>query len=170
LQRIKPCPIANQFSKRPASTTTESFSLPTCRKNRVVLQEPKQRHAFLFALSVVLSVLVADQFTKWLVMMRLEPGNGNDVIPGMVSWTYVKNARGAYGLFGDQPWFLVIMAVGVLGFFAYAFRDLVARSVTAQLAYGFIVGGALGNYHRSRALRLRGRFYLFTAASDLRSV
>jgi len=135
-------PIGNQFE---TAGDTAGLPPPTCRKTDVVVQHPKHRHAFLFALSVALWVLTVDQFTKWLVMIRLAPGNGNDVIPGMVSWTYVKNPRGAYGLFGDQPWFLVIMAVCVLGFFAYAFRYFLARSPTTQLAYGFIVGGALGN-------------------------
>ncbi len=92
-----------------------------------------------------LCALAADQATKWLVTVSLSPGTTDDVVPGLLAWTFIGNLRGAYGLFGNEPWFLIIMAVAVLGVFAVAFRDVLRRSTIAQVAYGLIVGGALGN-------------------------
>jgi len=96
-------------------------------------------------LSIALPVLIVDQLSKRLVMATFAPGKGSDVIPGTVSWLYVRNAHGAYGLFGDQPWILIGMAAAVLVVVGCATRDLIARSTSAQVAYGVIVGGALGN-------------------------
>ncbi len=105
----------------------------------------KAGRAFLIVMSAALFALLADQFTKQLVIVSLLPGTSRDVVPGLIAWTSIRNLRGAYGLFGDEPWFLIIMAVGVLAVFAYVFRELIARSTIAQFAYGIIVGGALGN-------------------------
>jgi len=135
----------------------------------VAIQEPKRRHALVFAASVALCTLVTDQFTKWLVTVTLAPGDRRDIMHGMVSWIFIKNLRGAYGLFGDQRWLLAIMAVSVLGLFAYGFRDLVARSRSA--AWLRLYSGRRARQHRrSGALRIRGRLHFVTAISGVRSV
>jgi signal peptidase II len=60
-------------------------------------------------------------------------------------WTYVQNTHGAFGLFGSQAWLLVAMALAVLAVFWFAFRDAAAQSALVRIAFGAIVGGAVGN-------------------------
>jgi len=91
------------------------------------------------------AALVLDQVTKHAVAASFEPGESRIAIPHVLWWTFVQNHRGAFGLFGSQAWLLVAMAVGVLAIFWFAFRDAAAQSVLVRVAFGGIVGGAVGN-------------------------
>jgi signal peptidase II len=91
------------------------------------------------------SVLVLDQFTKHVIATGFEPGESRIAIPHVLWWTFVQNHRGAFGLFGSQAWLLVAMAIAVLGVFWFAFREAAANSALVRVAFGAIVGGAIGN-------------------------
>lgn len=73
------------------------------------------------------------------------PGESRLIVPHLLYLTYVQNTHGAFGLFGDRIWFLIGLAVVVLGFFYVAFRDAAAQSLLVRIAFGAILGGALGN-------------------------
>jgi signal peptidase II len=90
-------------------------------------------------------VLIADQLTKRFVMHVLLPNESVPAIPHVLWWTYVQNTHGAFGLFGDNAVLLVVMALVVLGVFWFAFRDAARQSQLVQLAFGAIIGGAIGN-------------------------
>ena len=57
----------------------------------------------------------------------------------------MQNTHGAFGLFGDTAALLIGMALIVLGIFWWAFRDLARHSALVRIAFGAIVGGAVGN-------------------------
>lgn len=90
-------------------------------------------------------VFIADQLSKHWVATSFMPGESRIVVPHLLFWTYVQNERGAFGLFGDRAWLLILMAIVVLGVFWVAFRDLAAQSPLVRVALGAIVGGATGN-------------------------
>jgi signal peptidase II len=92
--------------------------------------------AFVFAL---------DRVTKHLVTSTFFPGESRIAVPHLLWWTYVQNQHGAFGLFGSQPWLLIVLAIIVLIFFTFAFRDAAQRSRLVRLAFGGIIGGAAGN-------------------------
>lgn len=92
-----------------------------------------------------LVVFVLDRWTKTLVMSSFFPGESRLVIPHLLWWTYVQNTHGAFGLFGNSPVLLITLAIIVLTIFALAFRDAVQRSLLVRIAFGMIVGGAVGN-------------------------
>jgi signal peptidase II len=94
---------------------------------------------------VAIVVFALDQFTKHLVISSFMPGESRIVVPHLLWWTYVQNTRGAFGLFGNSPILLIVLAVGVLVLFAFSFRDGVKQSGLVRLAFGMIVGGAAGN-------------------------
>jgi signal peptidase II len=60
-------------------------------------------------------------------------------------WTYERNVHGAFGLFGSSAVMLIGMAIVVLVLFWFSFREAAARSQTVRIAFGMIVGGAIGN-------------------------
>ena len=90
-------------------------------------------------------VLLLDQTSKSAVVAHFLPNESRVAVPHLLYWTFVQNTRGAFGLFGDSPWLLIVMALAVLGLFWYAFRDAAAHSRLVQAAFGAIAGGALGN-------------------------
>jgi signal peptidase II len=94
---------------------------------------------------VALAVFVLDRWSKTVVMAQFVPGESRLVVPHLLWWTYVQNTHGAFGLFGNSPLLLIVLAILVLGFFAYAFRDAVRHSNWVRIAFGMITGGAIGN-------------------------
>jgi len=90
-------------------------------------------------------VFAVDQLTKRSVSGSFLPGESRIAIPHLLKWTFEQNQRGAFGLFGSQPWLLIAMALVVLVLFWYSFRDLAAKSVLVRIAFGMITGGAIGN-------------------------
>jgi signal peptidase II len=92
-----------------------------------------------------LATLALDQYTKHVVVTSFAPGESRIAVPHVLYWTYVQNTHGAFGLFGSQAWLLVAMALAVLAVFWFAFRDAAAQSALVRIAFGAIVGGAVGN-------------------------
>jgi signal peptidase II len=95
---------------------------------------------------VALAVFLLDRWTKALVMTAFQyPDESRPVIPHLLWFTYVQNTHGAFGLFGNSPVLLIGLALIVLGIFAVAFRDAVRTSMLVRIAFGMILGGAVGN-------------------------
>src|SRR5579864_909920 len=94
---------------------------------------------------VAIAVLWLDQFTKHLITTSFLPGESRFVVPHFLKWTYERNVHGAFGLFGSNAVLLIGMAIIVLVLFWFSFRDASARSRTVRVAFGMIVGGAIGN-------------------------
>jgi signal peptidase II len=99
----------------------------------------------LLVAGVAILVLWADQFTKHLVITSFMPGESRFFIPHFVKWTYERNFHGAFGFFGSSAVMLIGMAIVVLVLFWFSFREAAARSVVVRVAFGMIVGGAIGN-------------------------
>jgi signal peptidase II len=94
---------------------------------------------------VAIVVFALDRYTKHLILTSFMPGESRIVIPHLLWWTYVQNTHGAFGLFGNSPVLLIVLALAVLVLFAFAFRDAAQRSGLVRVAFGAIVGGAAGN-------------------------
>lgn len=99
--------------------------------------------AQLFGVAAI--VVALDQYTKHLVTAHFLPGESRFVIPHFLKWTYEQNQHGAFGLFGSSPVLLILMALIVLLIFWYSFRDQARQSLLVRIAFGMILGGAIGN-------------------------
>ena len=99
----------------------------------------------LWFLSVAAIVLIADQLTKRIVVSTFLPGESRIVIPHFLRWTFEQNQHGAFGLFGSSRVLLIAMALIVLTIFWLSFRDATRHSIAARIAFGMILGGAIGN-------------------------
>jgi signal peptidase II len=67
------------------------------------------------------------------------------VIAHVLAIVCVHNDRGAMGLFGSRPALLVALALAVLVALALMLRASIRDSAAAQVGYGLVAGGALGN-------------------------
>lgn len=102
----------------------------------------------LFPWLTALVVLVLDRITKMLVVEHLPIGSWTPVMPGF-ALTHVHNRGIAFSLFADGGWLsrillhlVILTAVVVIA--AMAVRHGHHRRL-AGLAFGLILGGALGN-------------------------
>jgi signal peptidase II len=101
------------------------------------------------ALAVAVTAIVvlwADQYTKHLIFLQCVPDAVcRTIIPNFLRWTFEHNVHGAFGLFGSSAVMLIGMAIVVLVLFWFSFREAAARSTIVRIAFGMIVGGAIGN-------------------------
>ena len=94
---------------------------------------------------MALLVVAADQYTKHIVATTFMPEESRIVIPHVIYFTYVQNSHGAFGLFGSHPLLLAAFASAVLiGFFLW-YRSTGNAGMTTHIAFGLILGGAIGN-------------------------
>ena len=100
----------------------------------------------MFALfSVAAFVLLIDQLTKLIAIFWLKPQGSITVIPGIFHLNYVENTGIAFGFFQEHPEILFyLIVVSVIGLLIGS-RYLVRQRFSEKLAYGFILGGAIGN-------------------------
>ena len=93
-------------------------------------------------------VIALDQVTKWVVSSNLGLGEQVELLP-FFSWVLWHNDGAAFslmsGLGGWQRWFFVGLAVAFAVFIVYELRRLPVGDLLQGLAYGLILGGALGN-------------------------
>lgn len=95
-------------------------------------------------LSGIVAALAADQVSKAIVVAnRSVLTDGIPVFPGF-NLVYLRNDGVTFGLLGGVPWWaLSAIALGIVGWLAVLM--LQAERRPEALAYGLVIGGALGN-------------------------
>jgi signal peptidase II len=100
-------------------------------------------------LLIAAGVLVADQVTKVMLVDWLPLHARYEVIDGLFTINHVQNYGAAFGLFanvsgGLSRWVLVVVSIGAVGLiWAYAREGWHEPKIV--IAFGMILGGALGN-------------------------
>jgi signal peptidase II len=111
---------------------------------------PVSRRTFMV---LAAGVLVFDQLTKWLAVHFLLPLTRHpafaqqrvDVIPNYFALWYRENTGAAFSLFEEHTGLLALVsAVICVGFVLWAWRLRPAER-GLRVAFGLIVGGAIGN-------------------------
>ncbi|SMX62936.1 signal peptidase II [Brevibacterium linens] len=95
----------------------------------------------LFAIAA--SVLVIDQFTKFLAVTFLEDRPPVPVIGSLAGFTFYRNPGAALGLGSNVTWIFPIIAVGVFIAILVISRKLGSRAWAIGL--GLLLGGLFGN-------------------------
>ncbi|MEJ2089212.1 MAG: signal peptidase II [Gammaproteobacteria bacterium] len=99
-------------------------------------------------LGVAALVVLADQITKWYVSVTLAHGQRVDVLP-VFSWVRWHNDGAAFSILsgsgGWQRWFFVALAAAFTIFIVVELRRLPVTERVMGVAFGLILGGALGN-------------------------
>ena len=101
---------------------------------------------FVFYVIFVGAVVLADQFTKALVVANIPLGGHVAVLPGFLDFTYVRNTGAAFSSFEGMQWlFALIFLVFTLGIFYEYFRKRMPFSNFERWMIAAIYAGGLGN-------------------------
>lgn len=91
------------------------------------------------------SVLLLDQFVKSVIQQKMQEGLSIPVLPGIFHITYILNPGAAFGLFEEQQWLFILVAVLLVIGVAVLFRQLLQQPPVMRLGAALLLGGALGN-------------------------
>ncbi len=100
------------------------------------------KRRYLLAGGIAGTVVAADLFTKRLAAIRFVDER-LEVIPGFLELTYHENPGAAFSLFQSGGPFLAVAAVVIVSILLFSLRT--ERPTIEVAAYGFVMGGALGN-------------------------
>ncbi|MDQ0416412.1 signal peptidase II [Croceifilum oryzae] len=93
-----------------------------------------------------LTIIVIDQWTKWLVASKMALGDSITVIDGFFHLTSHRNRGAAFGILQNQKWFFITVTsivICALIYFLWASRK---EHPLMKWGYASVLGGALGNY------------------------
>ena len=92
------------------------------------------------------TVLILDQLIKFIIMSTFYYQKVFFLIPNFLYLTYVKNTGGAWSIFSNQPFFLLIIGFICIGGFSYYLYKKNSFNKIETLYLGLMIGGILGNF------------------------
>jgi signal peptidase II len=95
--------------------------------------------------ALALIVFGLDQFTKWLVLTTLEPGDEKIIINGFFKFVHWGNTGAAWSLFRGNNGALALIALFALVALFLTRHHFESHTLTGQIAFGLIFGGIAGN-------------------------
>jgi signal peptidase II len=101
-------------------------------------------------LVVCFAVLLLDQWTKHVVQERLFLHQTVEVIPGFFNLVHVRNAGGAFGIFGGErgglgSFLFVMVSLIAIGSILFFFVKVKEEEKTLSLSLSLVLSGAIGN-------------------------
>lgn len=93
-----------------------------------------------------LLVLLLDQWTKWLIVKKMNVHESITVIDRFLYITSHRNKGAAWGILQDQMMFFYIITVLVVVGIIYYMHTHARNEPITLVALSFILGGALGNF------------------------
>lgn len=95
---------------------------------------------------IAIGLIILDQWTKWLVVTKMDIGQSITVIENFFYLTSHRNQGAAWGILQGQMWFFYIITVIVIGFVIYYLHQYGKESRFVGVALAFILAGAIGNF------------------------
>ena len=97
-------------------------------------------------LLTALTLLLADQLSKALVVANLAVGERVGVVGDLVQIWHAQNRGAAFSLFQGGGIFFLVVSVASVAMVAYFHRSLLARPLWVHIVLGIVLGGTLGNF------------------------
>jgi signal peptidase II len=102
--------------------------------------ENKKTTIFLIATSII----IFDQYTKWLVRQRIPLGKSIPIIDKFISLTHITNIGAAFGILSNGRFFFIFLSsISIIVIIVLVFKF--SFNLALSVAFGFILGGISGN-------------------------
>lgn len=99
----------------------------------------------IFAVITGVLLLVADQFTKYIVVQNMPLGASCDFIPGFMGFWHIHNKGGAWGFLEGYTWILLSVTIIVM---IICFTMILKHGIKNKLlfwAITLVLSGGIGN-------------------------
>ncbi|HSI68167.1 MAG TPA: signal peptidase II, partial [Planococcus sp. (in: firmicutes)] len=95
---------------------------------------------------IAVLIIIADQWTKWLVVQHMELGERMPVAEPYLAWLSHRNRGAAWGMLEGQMWLFGIVTVAVVIGIIYYFHKHSQGKPVFQISLMVLLGGTLGNF------------------------
>jgi len=95
---------------------------------------------------IALLAVLADQWTKWLIVKNMELGERITVIENFLYITSHRNRGAAWGILQGQMWFFYVITVIVIIAIIYYLKKSKMESPLFKFSLALMLGGAIGNF------------------------
>lgn len=115
------------------------------------LSVPFIKSKWMILCSIVVTVLILDQWSKHWIHTEFSWGESRDVVSSYLALTYVRNTGAAFGLlhrtpsYFREPFFIIIPIVALL-ILGFVFIKLSPRKTWTAVSLSLIGAGAIGNF------------------------
>ncbi|MFW5841844.1 MAG: signal peptidase II [Bacillota bacterium] len=109
--------------------------------------QKEKRKPYLLALAFIVSLIILDQVTKWLIVGLMDLGQSEMVIPSLLYITSHRNTGAAWGMFAGEMVFFSIITVIALGLFIFIGKDIDFKNKKFfSYAIVLLIAGTIGNF------------------------
>ena len=91
-------------------------------------------------------IIALDQISKFLTTYYFDLGEVKNIIPNILSFTYIQNEGAAFGILQGARVFFIIITIVVFLCAIYYIVKMHPQSLLEKWALCFISGGAIGNF------------------------
>ena len=94
---------------------------------------------------LVFLIVVVDQLSKAYIQSNMYLGESIPILQDIFHITYILNPGAAFGLFADQTFFFIGLAVLMVAAAIWFYPAIKKESAWMQAGIGLLLGGAVGN-------------------------
>lgn len=94
---------------------------------------------------LVAFIVVLDQLSKSYIQANMRLGESIPILPDIFHITYILNPGAAFGLFANQTFFFIALAVVMILAVVYFYPSIKKESMWIKVGIGLLLGGAIGN-------------------------
>jgi signal peptidase II len=95
---------------------------------------------------IALFVILLDQFTKWLIVSKMNYGDSITIINNILYITSHRNQGAAWGILQGQMWLFYVITLIVIVAIIYYIQKSAKGKVLLGVSLGLMLGGAIGNF------------------------
>ena len=108
------------------------------------------RNKYLFLFVISSSLIVVDQYTKFMVTLHIPLSYSINVVEGFFNLTHVRNSGVAFGIFSEQnselkPYLLIFVSIIAIIAILIIFHQTEKEKKMVQGGLGLVFSGAIGN-------------------------
>lgn len=95
---------------------------------------------------IIICLVIIDQASKWWTVQNIDLHQVIEVIPNVLSLTYIQNTGAAWSILEGKMMFFYIVTIIVVAVLLYELHKHWQDSRLFAVGISFIIGGALGNF------------------------
>lgn len=105
----------------------------------------RKKNIILGIIFIILGILL-DQIVKIIVRVTMEEGKNIPIIKGFFHIAHIENTGAAWGGLSNLTVLLIILSIGILGFFIYMFRNInFKEKMVFSISLVMVISGTIGN-------------------------